>query len=53
MKGRMFFFEKKNQKTLDFGVGGLASVHPKDQKSFAAFLQKRRSFFLWLSQRGC
>jgi hypothetical protein len=38
----MFFFEKKNQKLLDFGAGDPATVHANEQKSFASFLQKRR-----------
>jgi hypothetical protein len=38
----MFFFEKKNQKPLDFGVEVPASAGANEQESFASFLQKRR-----------
>jgi len=40
----MFFFEKKNQKTFLLGLFGLLAYAPKEQKSFASFLQKRRPF---------
>jgi hypothetical protein len=40
--GKLFFFEKKNQKTLATGLGVASASEPNSQKSFASFLQKRR-----------
>jgi uncharacterized lipoprotein YmbA len=37
--------KKRTKKLLDLGADSPASVHAKDQKSFASFLQKRRPFF--------
>jgi hypothetical protein len=41
----MFFFEKKNQKTLALGLGVAGGTETRWQKSFASLLQKRRPFF--------
>jgi len=43
-KGRMFFFEKKNQKTF------MSLARDSIQKSFASFLQKRSAFLPSLRQ---
>jgi hypothetical protein len=44
---RMFFFEKKNQKTFVLLVSAVRQTpRPNRQKSFASFLQKRRPFLL-------
>jgi hypothetical protein len=46
LKGRPFFFEKKNQKTFapgDMGVGGATAHVPKEQKFFCFFFFKKRS----------
>jgi hypothetical protein len=40
--------KKRTKKLLDFGVRDPASVHAKEQKSFASFLQKRRVFLTFL-----
>jgi hypothetical protein len=37
--------KKRTKKLFDFGVRDPASLHTKDQKSFASFLQKRRPSF--------
>jgi hypothetical protein len=41
----MFFFEKKNQKTFASLGGCWWQVRDSEQKFFASFFQKRRSFF--------
>jgi hypothetical protein len=47
----MFFSEEKNQKTFMSALvprySAMAGMHPRaeTQKSFASFLQKRRTFF--------
>jgi hypothetical protein len=43
IKGRSFL-KKRAKNRLDVGVSDPASVHPKKQKSFASFFQKRRPF---------
>jgi len=43
MEGRMFFFEKKNQKTFAF-FARWSEVRDSEQKFFASFFQKRRPF---------
>jgi molybdopterin synthase sulfur carrier subunit len=59
--------KKRTKKLLDFGADSPASLHAKEQKSFASFLQKRRLsfffpmpntvrilYFAWLRERiGC
>jgi hypothetical protein len=41
----MFFFEKKNQKTFAQRAAEVqATPSPKEQKFFASFFQKRRTF---------
>jgi hypothetical protein len=50
-KGRMFFFEKKNQKTFSNGGRSLAPAAGSDsgrnlQKFFGSFFQKRTTSFL-------
>jgi penicillin-binding protein 1C len=45
----MFFFEKKNQKTFVSWSRLLQQAHPKIQKFFASFFQKRSSFLLLLA----
>jgi hypothetical protein len=45
-KGRMFFFEKKNQKTFVLVACAASNARDSTQKSFASFLQKRSAFFL-------
>jgi hypothetical protein len=45
MTERMFFFEKKNQKTFVFFSARWSEVRDSYQKFFASFFQKRRSFF--------
>jgi hypothetical protein len=39
------FLKKRTKKLLDFGARDPASVSANEQKSFASFLQKRRSSF--------
>jgi hypothetical protein len=41
----MFFFEKKNQKTFDYGTRLAGESATAEQKSFVSFLQKRRPSF--------
>jgi hypothetical protein len=48
-QGRVFFFEKKKQKTFDpFGFGLPGKARPSSQKFFGSFFQKRTAFFLIL-----
>jgi hypothetical protein len=44
--GRMFFFEKKNQKTFMFWARAGSNVRDSAQKFFASFFQKRSLFIL-------
>jgi len=44
-KGRLFFFEKKNQKTFYWCRGPFVITYLKILNFFASFFQKRRSFF--------
>jgi hypothetical protein len=45
-KARLFFFEKKNQKTFGpWRRAGRTSAGPNEQKFFASFFQKRSPFF--------
>jgi hypothetical protein len=44
---KRFFFEKKKQKTFDYGGMRRGRCQsPQDQKFFGSFFQKRTSFFL-------
>jgi hypothetical protein len=52
-KGKAFFSEEKNQKTFCLlSRTWQAAPSPKLQKSFASFLQKRRSSFLCVRHRS-
>jgi len=45
----MFFFEKKNQKTLARCRGPIPNIYLIETKGFASFLRKSRPFLpLWL-----
>jgi hypothetical protein len=39
---KVFFFEKKKQKTFDFLAHASPAAYTKGQKFFASFFQKRR-----------
>jgi len=43
-KERMFFFEKKNQKTFAYSGACWSALRDSEQEFFASFFQKRRSF---------
>jgi hypothetical protein len=49
---KQFFFEKKNQKTFVPRSVSLRNAYPKEQKSFASFLQKRSASLLPCRRRG-
>jgi methylated-DNA-[protein]-cysteine S-methyltransferase len=45
-EGRVFFFEKKNQKTFDYLAPSLGRLRAKVAKVFSSFFQKRRPCLL-------
>jgi hypothetical protein len=47
-KGKVFFFEKKKQKTFTSSGAPRGQVRDSDQKFFGSFFQKRTVFLLSL-----
>jgi hypothetical protein len=45
-EARMFFFEKKNQKTFTSLGACWSEVRDSDQKFFASFFQKKKAFLV-------